>query len=81
MPNKSIWGYTGYEFDQIKSSPLTKYLDVLVVGHFDISQRDISDNNRFRGSRNQKVLLVNESLTENRPIPLPDIPNNEIDYE
>ena len=29
-PEKDIWVWTGYEFDQIKSSPLTKYIDVAV---------------------------------------------------
>lgn len=45
-PNKDIWIWTGYEFDQIKASPLTKYVDVAVTGRFDITQRDVSDSNR-----------------------------------
>ena len=36
----------GYEFDQIKSSPLIRYCDVAVTGKFILEQRDISDNNR-----------------------------------
>jgi anaerobic ribonucleoside-triphosphate reductase activating protein len=45
-PNKDIWIWTGYEFDQIKYSPLTKYIDVAVCGRFEIDKRDISDANR-----------------------------------
>ena len=46
MPEKTIWCYTGYEFEQIKSSPLIRYCDVAVTGKFILEQRDISDNNR-----------------------------------
>lgn len=45
-PTKDIWIWTGYEFDQIKSAPLTKYIDVAVTGRFVWDQRDISDANR-----------------------------------
>lgn len=45
-PTKDIWVWTGYEFDQIKSAPLTKYIDVAVTGRFILEQRDISDANR-----------------------------------
>lgn len=78
MPEKTIWCYTGYEFDQIKSAPLTKYIDVAVTGRFDISQRDISDANRWRGSKNQRVIDVQTSLNSNKIIPMPGIPNNEV---
>ena len=77
-PEKDIWVWTGYEFDQIKSSPLTKYIDVAVTGRFDITQRDISRDNVYRGSRNQRVILVQESLNTGKLIPMPGIPNNEI---
>jgi anaerobic ribonucleoside-triphosphate reductase activating protein len=75
---KPVWCYTGYEFDEIKEHPLTKYLSVLVCGRFDITQRDISSDNPWRGSRNQRVVLVKESLETGKPVPMPGIPNNEI---
>ena len=75
-PEKDIWVWTGYEFDQIKSSPLTRYIDVAVTGKFILEQRDISDNNRWRGSTNQRVILVQESLQTNSIIYMPNIPNN-----
>lgn len=77
MPEKNIWCYTGYEFDQIKSSQLIKYCDVAVVGPFILEQRDISDANRWRGSRNQKIILVQESLKKKSIVYMPNIPNNE----
>ena len=77
-PSKDIWVWTGYEFNQIKSSPLTRYVDVAVTGRFDIDQRDISDANRWRGSRNQRVIDVKASLTNNKVVGLSGIPNNEV---
>ena len=77
-PTKDIWIWTGYEFDQIKSAPLTKYIDVVVTGRFILDQRDISDANRWRGSKNQRVIDVQSSLNQNKPIPMLGIPNNEV---
>ena len=34
MPDLNIWAYTGYLFDEIKDSPMLKYLDVVVDGPF-----------------------------------------------
>jgi len=75
--NKTIWVYTGYEFEQIKDKELTKYLDVAVVGPFILEQRDISDENRWRGSRNQRVIDLPKSLKSGKIIMLDGIPNNE----
>jgi anaerobic ribonucleoside-triphosphate reductase activating protein len=77
-PNKDIWIWTGYEFDQIKSSQLTKFIDVAVTGRFILDQRDISDGNRWRGSTNQKVIDVKASLESGKVIGLSGIPNNEV---
>lgn len=44
-PEKDIWCYTGYEFDQIKDRELTKYIDIAVCGPFKLELRDISDKN------------------------------------
>ena len=74
---KTIWVFTGYEFDQIKDKELSKYIDVAVVGPFIVEQRDISDANRWRGSRNQRVIDLPKSLENGKIIYLEDIPNNE----
>lgn len=78
LPGKDIWIWTGYEFEEIKDTELIKYCDVAVVGRFILGQRDISGNNVFRGSRNQRIIDVQNSLTENKLIPLAGIPNNEV---
>ena len=60
---KNLWCYTGYRFEAIKSSELSKilpYLDVIVDGRFQNDQRDVTL--RFRGSANQRVIDVQKSL-------------------
>lgn len=78
MSGKDIWIWTGYEFNEIKDTELIKYCDVAVVGRFVLDQRDISGNNVFRGSTNQRVINVQKSLTENKLIPVAGVPNNEL---
>ena len=77
-PEKDIWVWSGHEFEEIRNHPLTKYIDVAICGRFDINQRDITFNNRFRGSRNQRVIDVQDSLKTGKLVGYPDIPNNEI---
>ena len=78
FPSKKIWLYTGYEWDKIKEYRLLSLIDVAVVGPFILAQRDISNANPWRGSRNQRVLDVKKSLEADKPIPLEGILNNEI---
>ncbi len=69
-PDKSIWCYTGYDFDRdIKGSMLYKYpeterflslIDVIVDGQFIESKKNLSL--RFRGSSNQRIIDVKKSL-------------------
>ena len=75
-PEKSIWCWTGYEFDQIKDRELTKLIDVAVCGPFKLDLRDISADNPWRGSTNQYIIDVKQSLAENRSILLSGILNN-----
>ena len=77
LPNKDIWCYTGYEWEQVKDLEIMQYIDVAVVGPFILEQRDISDDNRWRGSRNQRVIHVKKSLEQNKKVFLEGIPNND----
>ena len=76
--NKNIWCYTGYEWNHIKYVSWVKFLDVAVVGPFILAERDISENNPWRGSRNQRIIDVKSSLLLNKPIAIEGINNNEI---
>jgi len=66
-PHKDIWCYSGYLFEALRdgkvgshSRALLEELDVLVDGPFVIEQKDLSL--RFRGSANQRLIDVPESL-------------------
>ena len=75
-PQKTIWCYTGYLFDEelLKPSrahcPWTKellsYIDILIEGEFKYELKDITL--RFKGSSNQRVIDVQESLKQNQVI-------------
>ena len=60
FPNKNIWLYTGYEFEQIKDLKVLKYIDVLVDGKYDCTKNDI--NYEWAGSTNQKIIDVQKTL-------------------
>lgn len=78
VPNKTIWCYTGYVYEDIidsdkrchcrESAELMRYIDVLVDGKFEIHKKDISL--RFRGSINQRIIDVPASLSAGRVIEL-----------
>lgn len=72
LPNKKIWCYTGYNWDDVKDLMLLKYVDILVDGKFIQEQKDVSL--RWCGSRNQRVIDVQKSLMENQVVllELPD---------
>lgn len=59
-PQKTIWLYTGYEWEEICKWNIMKYIDVLVDGRFEVSQKDVSL--QWKGSSNQRVIDVQDSL-------------------
>ena len=76
FPDKKIWCYTGFDFERdvvgkmAKQSDTTKellkYIDVMVDGKFEEDKKDLKL--KFRGSSNQRILDVQESLKENKPV-------------
>lgn len=59
-PNKTIWCYTGYEWEQVKHLYIMKYIDFLVDGKFVEELKD--PRLKFRGSSNQRIIDVKKSL-------------------
>lgn len=60
FPNKTIWCYTGFSWDQVKDLDVMKYIDVLVDGEF---VSELKDNTLlWKGSANQKVIDVQKTL-------------------
>ena len=72
----NIWCYTGFDFEKdvvgkmVKvsktSNELVRYLDVVVDGKFEEDKKDLKL--RFRGSSNQRIIDVKESLKENKVV-------------
>lgn len=75
-PNKNIWCYTGFLFDsellgQSRANgqytlELLELIDILVDGRFVEELKDISL--KFRGSSNQRIINVKESLKQNKVV-------------
>ncbi len=67
---KSLWCYSGYNFETDMltgnlgpwevTQEMLSYIDVLVDGEFVMAKKDL--NLRFRGSSNQRIIDVQESL-------------------
>ena len=87
FPEKTIWLYTGFEWNQImdikviqpifsckdlenkiqnvlKRQEIIKQCDVLVDGEYIDEQKNLSL--KFRGSKNQRVIDVKQSLAQNK---------------
>lgn len=67
LPQKTIWCYSGYLFQELAagkvgehSRALLEELDVLVDGPFVLAKKDLGL--RFRGSSNQRIIDVPASL-------------------
>lgn len=60
FPDKTIWLYTGYEWETIRDLPMMKQIDVVIDGPFVLSLLD--NQLKWRGSSNQRVIDVQKSL-------------------
>ena len=76
-PNKDIWLYTGYQFDDIINSPfrdinttlrkrIVEMCDVVVDGKYVDELRNITL--KWRGSENQRVIDVKTSLKQKKVV-------------
>ena len=73
-PNKTIWCYSGYDFEKDligkmmdeweETKEFISYIDILVDGEFMVDKKDL--NLRFKGSTNQRIIKVQESLQTNK---------------
>lgn len=60
FPEKTIWLYTGYKWEEIKDLDGINLIDVIAEGEF---VEELKDNNlHWVGSSNQRVLKVKETL-------------------
>ncbi len=80
-PNKTIWCYTGYKFDDDvmgkmynswdETKELVSNLDIVVDGKYDENLRDL--NLKFRGSSNQRIIDVQKTLESNEIVLVPEL--------
>lgn len=75
FPNVQIWIWSGFLFETLikleKFQELVKYFDVLVDGKFEIDKKDLTL--MYRGSSNQRVIDIKETLQNNNQIKFLDI--------
>ncbi len=70
----NVWCYTGFTFEKLqemskkddKLNELLQNIDVLVDGKFKIEEKSL--NLYFRGSKNQRILDMKESLKQNKAV-------------
>lgn len=65
VPHANVWSYSGYTFEQLlkgneSQKTLLRELDVLIDGQFIEELKDLTL--KFRGSTNQRIVDVKESL-------------------
>lgn len=72
LPDKSIWCYTGYSIGAIPETDykqkMLENIDVLIDGPYIEKLRDISNANNWRGSTNQRVINLKETLKQDKLI-------------
>ena len=65
-PTKTIWMYTGYDWEYVKTREVARWIDVLVDGPY---KKDLRDTQlHWRGSSNQHVIEVPESLASGKMV-------------
>ena len=64
----SVWCYTGYLFEELygRQDKLLNHIDVLVDGPFVLNERSL--NLEFRGSKNQRIINVPDSLITGKTV-------------
>lgn len=68
FPEKKIWLYSGYQYESLSSEQfkVLLFVDVLVDGRYDETLKNPSL--KFRGSSNQRVINLSETLKQNKII-------------
>ena len=63
FPNKTLWCWTGFTYEQIKDKEVFDYIDVLVDGQFVDELRN--PNLKGKGSSNQRVIDIKKTREKN----------------
>ena len=84
LPEKDIWSWTGYAWEELMlETPdkleLLQLVDILVDGRFDITKKNLML--QFRGSSNQRIIDVKKSLDQGAVIIWDKLNDGQTNYE
>ena len=65
-PNKDIWAWSGFKFEELKDKEAMNYIDVLVDGTYKDELHD--PTLKWKGSSNQRVIDVQKSEEKNEVV-------------
>ena len=63
-PEKNIWAWSGFKYEDIKNNDVFNYIDVFVDGQYKDELHD--PTLKWRGSSNQRVIDIKESKKQNK---------------
>ena len=84
LPEKDIWSWTGYTWEELMlETPdklkLLHLVDILVDGRFDITKKNLIL--QFRGSSNQRIIDVKKSLDQGKIVIWDKLNDGQNNYE
>lgn len=84
LPEKDIWSWTGYTWEELMlETPdkleLLQLVDILVDGRFDITKKNLML--QFRGSSNQRIIDVKKSLDQGAVVIWDKLNDGQTNYE
>ena len=59
-PNKTLWAWSGFSFEELKENEVFNYIDVLVDGQYKDELHDFTL--KWRGSSNQRVIDIKKTI-------------------
>ncbi len=65
-PQKTVWLYTGFNWEQVNNLEIMKWVDVLIDGRFVEELKN--PQLHWRGSSNQRIINVQQSLDKGEPV-------------
>ncbi len=74
FPNKTIWLWTGYDYEDVKDLEIMQYIDKLIDGRY-ISKLAKA---LWRGSNNQRIIGINKNREEKRTMKTEKLYENQI---
>lgn len=64
LPEKDLWVWTGFKYEDLKDNKIMEYIDVLVDGQFEEDLKDI--RLKYSGSSNQRVIDIQKTRRYNK---------------